>query len=442
MIDTLILARIQFAATITFHILFPTINIALCWLLLMFKILYDYTQDPKWMDIYRFWIKIFALCFVLGIVSGVTMPFQFGINWPGFMERADSVAGPLLSYEVLTAFFLEATFLGVMLFGQKRVPNYVYNISIFLVALGTTLSAFWILILNSWMQTPSGYEYIDNKIHAVNWCEILFNPSMPYRISHMLLASLLTASFLIAGISAYRMLQGDKSKSVFSALKITIFIAAIVIPIQMFIGDAHGRNTLKHQPAKIAAIEAIWETAKDVPLILFAIPDQAARKNLFEISIPRGASLILKHDPNAELTGLNEFGDKIPPVFPVFWSFRIMVGVGLLMLIVSWTTCVQILRKKNLSRVILIILTLMSFSGWISTVAGWYVTEIGRQPYIIYNVIEIFEVVTNSPKENVASILIMYLALYIFLTILFVFMVFFLSKKKAQQNNTITKERN
>ena len=257
-LDPFMLSRLQFAANITFHILFPTITIALGWILLYFKVRYQFSKDEYWMSAYFFWTKIFALCFAMGVVSGITMSFQFGTNWPGFMETVGNIAGPLLAYEVLTAFFLEATFLGVMLFGFRRVPTWLHNLATFLVAFGTTMSAFWILVLNSWMQTPVGFEMIDGQAHATDWMEIIFNPSMPYRLTHMLLASGLTAAFLVAGLSAYRLMRGDNSNCVLKALKTGVYLAAFLIPIQIFVGDMHGLNTFEHQPQKVAAMEANW----------------------------------------------------------------------------------------------------------------------------------------------------------------------------------------
>ncbi|WP_427976444.1 cytochrome ubiquinol oxidase subunit I, partial [Agarivorans sp.] len=265
MLDALILSRIQFAANISFHILFPTITIAMCWFLVFFKIRHDMTGNPVWMRAYRFWVKVFALSFALGVVSGITMSFQFGTNWPGFMETVGNIAGPLLGYEVLTAFFLEATFLGIMLFGIKRVPNKVHTFATILVAIGTSLSAFWILALDSWMQTPAGFEMRDGVAYPTDWFAIVFNPSFPYRLTHMLLASGLTASFFIAGISAYRILKGDTKKAPRLSLKVALIVAAILAPTQALVGDFHGLNTLEHQPAKIAAIEGIWHTERGAP---------------------------------------------------------------------------------------------------------------------------------------------------------------------------------
>ena len=289
-LDPLLLARLQFAANITFHILFPTISIAMGWFLLFFKTRFVATGEQHWMDAYQFWVKIFALTFALGVVSGITMSFQFGTNWPGFMNTVGNVAGPLLAYEVLTAFFLEATFLGIMLFGRGRVSEGVHTLATWLVALGTTASAFWILALNSWMHTPAGFEMINGQAHVTSWFEVIFNPSFPYRMTHMLLASGLTGSFLLAGISAYRWLKNDRALDVMASLRTGVMVAAVLIPVQIFVGDLHGLNTLKYQPAKLAAMEGIWETQQGVPAVLFAIPDQATQSNLYEIAIPKLAS--------------------------------------------------------------------------------------------------------------------------------------------------------
>jgi len=431
--DPIILARAQFGANITFHILFPTISIAMGWVLLFFKLRFNKTGDAKWMDAYKFWVKVFALTFALGVVSGITMSFQFGTNWPGYMQTVGNIAGPLLAYEVLTAFFLEASFLGIMLFGTNRVSNRVHTVATLLVAGGTTLSAFWIIALNSWMQTPAGFEMIDGKAHALNWLQIVFNPSFPYRLTHMLLASGLTVAFLIAGISAYRWLRGDKTPAVTATLKTGVTLAAILIPLQILAGDLHGLNTLKHQPAKVAAMEGVWETTKGAPALLFAIPNAQTRSNDYAIGIPKVASLILTHEPDGEIKGLNEFQGKHPPVAPLFFGFRIMVGMGMLMLAVSWFGVWQLYGRKSargapqpwLARV----LVGMSFSGWIATVAGWYVTEIGRQPYLVYGVLKTVDAASAVPSAMIASTFVMYLTLYLALTVAYISVVFHLARK-------------
>lgn len=432
MLDTLLLSRIQFAANISFHILFPTITIALGWLLVYFKIRFDLSQHPVWMRAYRFWVKIFALTFALGVVSGITMSFQFGTNWPGFMETVGNIAGPLLAYEILTAFFLEATMLGIMLFGFNKVPRWLHTLATLLVALGTTLSAFWILVLNSWMQTPAGFEMRDGVAHATDWLAIIFNPSFPYRFTHMLLASALTVSFLVAGISAYRLYRGDNKKAPRLTLKTALFSAAILAPTQALVGDFHGLNTLEYQPQKIAAMEGIWHTERGAPLVLFAIPDAETQQNRFSLEIPKLASLILTHDLNGELKGLNEFPDAHPPVAPVFYSFRVMVGIGVLMLLVSWWCSIRLVRHGELRPVQYKVLMAMSFSGWVATLAGWYVTEIGRQPYLIYGVLKTRDAVTTVPGEHVALTLVMYLLLYAVLLVAYIKTLFWLAKRAVE----------
>ena len=431
-LDPLILARMQFAANITFHILFPTISISMGWALLFFKTRFTATGQQHWMDAYQFWIKIFALTFALGVVSGITMSFQFGTNWPGYMNTVGNVAGPLLAYEVLTAFFLEATMLGIMLFGRGRVSERVHTTATLLVAFGTTMSAFWILALNSWMHTPAGFVMIDGKAHVTSWLEVIFNPSFPYRLTHMLIASGLTVSFLLAGISAYRWLRQDRSKDVLATLKVGIYTAAFLIPIQIFVGDLHGLNTLEHQPAKIAAMEGIWETQRGAPAVLFAIPDKATQSNKYEIAIPKLASLYLTHDIDGEVKGIKDFGDKHPPVGPVFWAFRVMVGTGLLMLAVSWFSAWQ-LRKKGKKDVLPIwlmrLLVAMTFSGWLALVAGWYVTEIGRQPWLVQGVLTTAQAASTVPAANIALTLAMYLTLYAALLVAYVSVVFHLARK-------------
>jgi cytochrome d ubiquinol oxidase subunit I len=433
--DPLILSRIQFGANISFHILFPTITIALGWVLLFFKLRYNQTNDYAWMHAYFTWVKVFALSFALGVVTGVTMSFQFGTNWPGFMETVGNIAGPLLAYEVLTAFFLEAVFLGIMLFGFRRVSNGVHTLATFLVAFGTTMSAFWILVLNSWMHTPVGFEMRDGVAYATDWWAILFNPSMPYRLTHMLIASGLTVSFLIAGLSALRYIYGDRSESMWKALRTGVGIAAVLIPIQIFVGDQHGLNTLEHQPAKIAAMEANWETGPNVPLVLFAWPDEAQRRNLFEVAIPNGASLILKHHAEGVVPGLNEFEGNHPPVLPLFWGFRIMVGTGVLMLLVSWTAAWFLYRRNALPKPLAILMVPMAFSGWVATLSGWYVTEIGRQPWLVTGVLRTEQALGPVPGSHVALTLALYLALYLVLLFVYIGVLVHLALKAGKEGD-------
>jgi cytochrome d ubiquinol oxidase subunit I len=431
--DALILARMQFAANITFHILFPTISISLGWVLLFFRSRWLATHDNSWLSAYRFWTKVFALTFALGVVSGITMSFQFGTNWPGYMEKAGNIAGPLLGYEVLTAFFLEASFLGIMLFGHGRVSEKTHLIATFLVAFGTTLSAFWILSLNSWMQTPAGYEIINGEFHVKSWLDVVFNPSLPYRLTHKLLASGLTVAFLLAGISAWQLLKGKANGSTGLVLRTGLTLAAVLIPLQIVAGDLHGLNTLKHQPQKIAAMEGIWDTERGAPLLLFAWPDEKTRSNRFAIGVPQGASLILTHRADGEIKGLNEFKGAHPPVAPLFFGFRIMVGIGVLMLLVSWLGWWVYRRHgwvpQRLPRPLLWVLAAMTFSGWLATVAGWYVTEIGRQPFIVYGLLRTADVASKVAPSMIALTLTLYVTLYIALIVAYVAVLKYMAEK-------------
>jgi cytochrome d ubiquinol oxidase subunit I len=380
------------------------------------------------MDAYRLWVKVFALTFALGVVSGVTMSFQFGTNWPGYMETVGNVAGPLLAYEVLTAFFLEATFLAVMLFGAGRVSERMHTLSTVLVAGGTSLSAFWILALNSWMQTPAGFSLVDGRVHAVDWLAIVFNPSMPWRTLHMLLASGLTVSFLISGLSAWRLLRGDTRDDALLTLRTGVRLAAVLIPLQIMVGDFHGLNTLEHQPAKIAAMEGVWRTERGAPLLLFAVPDEKQRQNRFAVAIPRGASLILRHSVDGEIQGLDDFPDAHPPVKPVFYAFRVMVGMGLLMLAVSWFGAWRLRGGRAPPHLWLRVMVAMTFAGWVATLAGWYVTEIGRQPWLVYGVLRTAAAATAKPIP-IGTSLALYLLLYAGLIVSYISVLFYMAGK-------------
>ncbi|MCW8090828.1 cytochrome ubiquinol oxidase subunit I [Alteromonas sp. ASW11-130] len=439
--DVLLLSRLQFALNMSFHILFPTITIALGWFLFYFKLRFTLTHHPVWMRLYRFWVRVFALSFALGVVSGVTMSFQFGTNWPGFMEKVGNVAGPLLGYEVLTAFFLEATFLGIMLFGIRKVPSWLHTLSTLLVAFGTTVSAFWILALNSWMHTPQGHEIIDGVVYAKDWWQIIFTPSFPYRLTHMLLASGLTACFLIAGLAAYRQLHGDNKLAPKIAVRTGMYTAAVLIPLQILAGDLHGLNTLKHQPQKIAAMEAVWETESGAPLVLFAYPDEDERENRFSIEIPKLASLILTHEAEGEIKGLNDFPGEHPPVAPVFYSFRIMVGIGLLMLLVSWFSSAVLLKHKKLPRWGKKVLVGMTFSGWLATLAGWYVTEVGRQPYLVNGILLTEDAVTTVPAANVGLSFTLYALIYMFLLVSYIATLGLMARRAVEIEEITSEER-
>jgi len=431
--DPLLLARLQFAANISFHILFPTISIGLCWVLLYFRTRFTLTRDEDWEHAYYFWVKMFALTFAIGVVSGITMSFQFGTNWPGYMGQAGNVAGPLLGYEVLTAFFLEATFLGVMLFGKHRVSNRMHLTAASLVALGTTASAFWILSLNSWMQTPTGHVIVDGIFHVEDWWAVIFNPSFPYRLSHMLVACLLTVAFLLMGVSSWRFLGKVDSPATIKVFKTGLALAIVLAPLQVFIGDLHGLNTLEHQPAKVAAMEAVWETEKGAPFTLFAFPDEETRSNRFAIEIPYLASLVLTHQLDGEIRGLNDF-EHHPPVAPVFWAFRIMVGVGLLMIAVAWWTGWTVfVRKQQPNGLQLRVTAWMAFSGWVAVLAGWYVTEIGRQPWMVYEALLVKDTVANHSGGMMFSTLLLWLLLYAFVLFFYITTMRLLACKPLEQ---------
>ncbi|HEX6295702.1 MAG TPA: cytochrome ubiquinol oxidase subunit I [Burkholderiales bacterium] len=427
--EALLLARFQFGLNIGFHILFPSITIGLAWYLVYFRIRFERTRDPAWLDTYRLWVKVFALSFAMGVVSGITMSFQFGTNWPGFMLAVGNIAGPLLAYEVLTAFFLEATFLGVMLFGMNRVSGRVHIASSVIVAAGTTLSAFWILALNSWMQTPAGHVAEANgELIAGAWLEVIFNPSFPLRFTHMLLASGITAAFLVAGLSAWRLLKARDDASALKTLRFGAGVAAVLVPLQIVVGDLHGLNTLKHQPAKIAAMEALWETQRGAPLVLFALIDEETGTNNYSIEIPKLASLILTHEADGEVLGLDEFGDDIPPVTPVFLAFRVMVGVGVLMLLLAWTGAFR-LRKRDPSRALLWCFAGMTFSGWIAVLAGWLVTEIGRQPWLVTGILRTAEAAGEASGAQLGASLTGYVLIYTLLLLSYMVVITHLARK-------------
>jgi cytochrome d ubiquinol oxidase subunit I len=435
--DALLMARMQFAANITFHILFPTISIGLGWVLLFLRTRWLATREQGWLDAYRFWTKVFALSFALGVVSGITMSFQFGTNWPGYMLKVGNIAGPLLAYEVLTAFFLEAGFLGIMLFGHGRVSERVHLLATGFVAFGTTLSAFWILALNSWMQTPTGYRIdADGVYHATSWLAVIFNPSFPYRFAHMLLASTLTVAFLISGLAAWQLLKGVAARSAPRMLRVGLTLAAIAAPLQMIAGDMHGLNTLEHQPQKIAAVEAVWETERGAALRLFAWPSEAAHANRFEIALPKLGSLILTHSIDGEVKGLNEFEGQRPPVAPLFFAFRIMVGVGVLMLLASWSGLWLYRRARwqaaALPRRFLGLLAAMTFAGWLATVCGWYITEIGRQPFIVFGLVRTADVASGVPAPLIAVTLALYVALYLALIVAYVAVLKYMAEKPEE----------
>ncbi len=414
MIDAVLLARLQFAFTVTFHILFPAFTIGLASWLAMLEFLWLRTGKPAYESLYRFWVKVFAVSFGLGVVSGIVMSFQFGTNWSVFTEASANVIGPLLGYEVLTAFFLEATFLGIMLFGLGRVPRGVHFFATLMVAFGTLLSAFWILAANSWMQTPAGYVYEDGVFYPDSWLAIIFNPSFPYRFLHMVAAAYLSTCFIVAGVAATYLLRGRFPRRAGLTLRLAVIFASIVVPLQIVIGDLHGLNTQEHQPIKVAAMEGNWESRTNAPLLLFAIPDEDAERNRFEIAIPGLASLILQHDFDGRIAGLTDVPpDERPPVGWVFYSFRVMVGIGLLMLFAAWAGLYHLWRGTlETTRWLLTLFRWMTPSGLIAVLAGWFVTEIGRQPYLVYGMMRTSEGVSPVPGASVGTSLALFVLVY------------------------------
>ncbi|RHW16678.1 cytochrome ubiquinol oxidase subunit I [Sphingomonas gilva] len=387
--DALILARIQFAFTVSFHFIFPAFSIGLASYLAVLEALWLKTGKALYLDLFKYWLKIFAVAFAMGVVSGIVMSYQFGTNWSVFSDKAGPVIGPLMAYEVLTAFFLEAGFLGVMLFGMQRVGKGLHFAATLMVAIGTFISAFWILSVNSWMHTPVGFAInADGQfVPAAPWTQIVFNPSFPYRLVHTVIAAYLTTALAVGAVGAWHLLKDKGNPHARKMFSMAMWMAALVAPVQIFAGDMHGLNTLEHQPAKVMAMEGHYDSHPDgAPLILLGIPNPEEKRVDYAIEIPKASSLILKHDPNAPLAGLDTIpDDREPPVAIVFWSFRIMVGIGFLMLGLGLWSLLARVRKKLydwhwLHRAAI----LMGPSGFIAVLAGWVTTEVGRQPYTIY----------------------------------------------------------
>jgi len=385
-LDPLLLSRIQFAFVVCFHAIFPVFTIGLASFIAVLEGLSLKTGNPLWQRLSKFWIQVFAVVFGMGVVSGIVMSFQFGTNWSNFSYATANFLGPVLSYEVITAFFLEAAFLGVLLFGRDKVPQGVHLFAAIMVALGTFISSFWILSANSLMQTPDGLVLRDGLYYVASWTDAIFNPSFGYRFLHMAIASFLTASFVVAGVSAWFIMQKREMDANKKALSISLWLILILAPAQVVVGDLHGLNTLKYQPMKVAAMEGNWETSTGVPLLLFAWPDQQNQQNHFEIKIPKLASYILTHDWDGEVPGLNEVApEEQPPVFIVFWAFRVMVAMGILM--VGFALAGLWLRRGGRyleNKPFLNGLRLMSLSPFIAVLSGWVVTETGRAPWLIY----------------------------------------------------------
>ncbi|AWU96266.1 cytochrome ubiquinol oxidase subunit I [Azospirillum ramasamyi] len=405
-LDPLILSRIQFAFTISFHILFPSFTVGLaCWIALL-EAMWVGTGKGIYRSLSEFWTRIFAMSFGLGVVSGIVMSYQFGTNWSRWSDTVGNVLGPLIQYEVVTAFFLEAAFLGIMLFGRDRVPPAIHLMAACLVALGTLLSTFWILSANSWMNTPAGFEIRDGRYFVTDWWQVVFNPSFPYRLAHMVTAMFLTTSFVVAGISAFYLLKRRHYDHAKLGLSMSLALITVLAPLQIFLGDEHGLNTLEYQPAKIAAMEGSWEGGPRAPLILFAIPDVEAETNHYEIAIPDLSSLILTHDINGSVPGLKQFPpEDRPDPSIVFWTFRVMVAIGFLMLGVAVTHLVLRFRGRLYSseRFLRFLVACMPI-GFIAILAGWYTTEIGRQPWVVQGYMRTADAVTPSLTTNAALV--------------------------------------
>lgn len=413
-LDAVLLSRMQFAFTVAIHIIFPALTIGLASWLAYLEGMWLKTDHPVYLEIYQFWVKIFAVNFGMGVVSGLVMSYEFGTNWSQFSDSVGNVIGPLLGFEVLTAFFLEASFLGIMLFGAGRVSKRMHFASTIIVAIGTLISAFWILSANSWMQTPTGFHVGENNIlYPDNWMEIIFNPSFMPRFFHMVTAAYLTTAFVIAGVAAWYMLKGRFVKPAQIMFAKTMIAIAILAPVQIVIGDIHGTNTLAYQPEKVAAIEGLWDTTQYADLLLFAVPDENMQTNHHEIRIPGAASLILTHSWDGEVQGLKEFAPNIAPVAPVFYSFRIMVGIGMLMLLTGLVALFLYWKKRLFSsRTFQRWCILMAPSGFIAVIAGWCVTEIGRQPYVVFGVLKTIDMASPVPAAAVAWSLLLFVIVY------------------------------
>ncbi|WP_137973215.1 cytochrome ubiquinol oxidase subunit I [Pseudomonas sp. F(2018)] len=416
--EALDLARIQFAFTISFHILFPAITIGLASYLAVLEALWLKTEKEVYRDLYHFWLKIFAVNFGMGVVSGLVMAYQFGTNWSRFSTFAGSVTGPLLTYEVLTAFFLEAGFLGVMLFGWNRVGPRLHFFATLMVAIGTLISTFWILASNSWMHTPQGYEIIDGRVIPVDWLAVIFNPSFPYRLTHMAVAAFLATAFFVGASAAWHLLRGNDNPGVRKMLSMAMWMALLVAPLQALIGDAHGLNTLQHQPAKIAAIEGHWSNDEPgpTPLILFGWPDMQREETRFAVEIPVLGSLILKHSLTEPIPALKDFPpEDRPNATVVFWTFRIMVGLGLLMILTGlWSLWLRWRDRLYQSRAFLRLVLAMGPSGLIAILAGWFTTEIGRQPWVIYGLMRTSDAVSLHSATQMSISLVTFVVVYFF----------------------------
>ena len=414
--QALLLSRLQFAWVVALHILLPAFTVGLASYIAVLEGTYFFTRRPLFLALSRYWLRIFAVSFGMGVVSGIVMPFQFGTNWSRYSEITAGVTGPLMAYEVLTAFFLEAGFLGILLFGREKVPPLVHFAAAIMVAAGTLLSTFWILSANSWMQTPAGYAVVDGRFVPTDWLAAIFNPSFPYRLVHTTLAFYITTAFVVIGVAAWHLKRGQHVDESLMMQKMGFGLLALLVPLQVLVGDQHGLNTLHHQPAKLAAIEANWETQAHMPLLLFAWPDEKAERNHLEVAIPDLGSLILAHDVNGKVPGLKDFRpEDRPPVAIPFFSFRLMVGIGLVMVApVAWGLVLW--RRGRLASARLFHRVCMAASpiGFIAVIAGWVTTEVGRQPWVVYGLVRTRDAMTPSlTAGDVALSLAVYVVAYI-----------------------------
>lgn len=431
-LDPVVLARIQFAFTISFHIIFPAFTIGLASWLVVVEYLWLKTGEKIYKEIYKMWVKIFSVCFGMGVVSGVVMSYQFGTNWSVFSDKVGNVIGPLLGYEVLTAFFLEASFLGIMLFGWGRVSKRMHFVSTCIVAVGTLISAFWILSANSWMQTPSGYEIgQDGLLYPTSWYEIIFNPSFTVRFFHMITAAYLTTAFVVGGVGAYYLrnkLHVEHAKIMFA---MAMIMAIFVAPLQLFIGHTHGENTLHNQPIKVAAMEGNWQRGTNKPLYLFGLPNAETETTDYALSIPGGASLVLTGSVDGEIPGLTDVPrEDRPPVGIVFWSFRVMVGIGLAMIFTGIVALILYFRKSLFhNRLFHLWCVAMTPAGFVAVLAGWFVTEVGRQPWTAYGVVRTTESISPVIAEQVAMTLLGFIVVYSFVFSAGVYYIFKLVSK-------------
>ena len=410
-LDPLILSRLQFFWVVSFHILLPAFTVGLACYIAALELMHLKTRDRIYLRISVFWTRIFAVSFGLGVVTGIVMPFQFGTNWSRFSDITSNVIGPLMAYEGLTDFFLEASFLGILLFGRKLVPPWAHGFAAVMVALGTLFSSFWILAANSWMQTPAGHEIVDGRFHSLDWMAVIFNPSFPYRLSHTVTGFLVTTGFVVVAVAAYHLRHGRAVEECRRMLSMTLWLLTVLVPLQILLGDMHGLNTLEHQPAKIAALEGHWETQAPAPFIVVGWPDQQAEVTRWALEVPYLGSLVLTHSLDGAVRGLKDW----PPVVIPFFTFRIMVGCGVAMLALAWLGAYEGSRGRLRQRRLLLWLIFFSFPlPFIATLTGWFTAEVGRQPWVVYGLIRTADAVTPSlTGGNVIASLAVYVVVYL-----------------------------